>query len=284
MESRVPGFDPRVVPSYRLVTDAVHRHGGRIFLQLQHWSGQDVGITSGIIYDKAPPLGPSAGPAVAYRANYTTCKALEIEEIDDIVESFGVTTELAREGGFDGVELHAAHGYALLHNFLSPFYNQRTDEYGGSFDNRLRFVLRVLARVRAAAAGAMAVGIRLVTEDYVEGGLSAADVQEIARRLEGAGAGDFIDPSVHGYAGPAVVPTLYDRPGTYVQPASVIRRGLTRTPVFATGRIVSPAMAEAILADGLADFVGMTRQLLCDPETPAKALAGELEDIRACTG
>lgn len=284
MESHVPGFDPRVLPSYRRLTDAVHRHGARVFLQLQHWSGQNVGITSGLLYDKAPPLGPSAGPAVGYRAHYATCKTLEIEEIDEIVEAFGVTTALAREGGFDGVELHAAHGYALLHNFLSPFYNQRTDEYGGSLDNRLRFVLRVLARVRAAAAGAIAVGIRLVTEDYVEGGLSAADVQEIARRLEAAGAVDFIDPSVHGYAGPPVVPTLYDPPGTYVQPAAAIRRALSRTPVFATGRIVSPALAESILGEGLADFVGMTRQLLCDPETPAKALAGDLEDIRACTG
>jgi 2,4-dienoyl-CoA reductase-like NADH-dependent reductase (Old Yellow Enzyme family) len=243
-----------------------------------------VGIASGLLFDKAPPLGPSEGPAVGYRAHYTTCKALELDEIDEIVESLGVTAALARKGGFDGVELHAAHGYALLHTFLSPFYNHRTDEYGGSLDNRLRFVLRVLERVRAATGGSLAVGIRLVTEDYVETGLSPEDVHEIARRLEAGNAVDLIDPSVHGCAGPPVVPTLYDPPGTYVEAAAAMRRVLARTPVFATGRIVSPVMAEAMLANGLADFVGMTRQLLCDPETPIKARAGAVEDIRACTG
>ena len=284
LESRVPGFDPRVVRSYRKVTDAVHHGGAKIFVQMQHASGQNIGVDSGLLFDKAPPLAPSAGPSVGYRANYTTAKELERHEIDGIVDAYGISAQHAHDGGFDGVELHLAHGYSLLHTFLSPFYNHRTDEYGGSQDNRMRMVLRVLERVREVAGDSMAVGVRLVAEDFVDGGLTRDDVKDIARRLDAGNWVDFIDVSVHGYAGPTVIPTLYDPLNAFLPYAASIKRVSTRTPVFVTGRIIHPTTAESILADGDADFIGMTRQLLADPETPLKAKAGKVDDIRHCVG
>jgi 2,4-dienoyl-CoA reductase-like NADH-dependent reductase (Old Yellow Enzyme family) len=187
-------------------------------------------------------------------------------------------------GGFDGIEVHGAHGY-LIHEFLSPKSNHRTDEYGGTLENRMRFCVEVLDSVRGAVGDGVAVGLRLVgDEEQRDGsGLTADDAAEIAARLEDAGLVDFVHVSV-GVSGMGMVRPLYTPHLLGVYAAHTVKKALRDTPVFAVHRILTPDEAEGILERGEADAVTLVRALIADPEWGTKARAGADDTIRRCTG
>ncbi|HYF44570.1 MAG TPA: FAD-dependent oxidoreductase, partial [Acidimicrobiales bacterium] len=204
--------------------------------------------------------------------------------IAEVVESFATSAANAATGGFDGIEVHGAHGY-LIHEFLSPRTNLRDDRYGGSLENRMRFGAEVLAAVRAAVGRDVAVGLRLVgdEEQWDGSGLTADDAAEIAAGYEAMGLVDFLHVSV-GTSGMGMVRTNYARPGLGVTAASTVKAAVSSTPVFAVHRILDPDQAEAILAEGGADGICLVRALIADPDWVDKSATGRAEEIRRCTG
>jgi 2,4-dienoyl-CoA reductase-like NADH-dependent reductase (Old Yellow Enzyme family) len=205
-------------------------------------------------------LAPSA---IAF-PGYDTPREMTLDEIDRVVEDFARAARRALDAGFEVLEIHAAHGY-LLHQFLSPLSNQRTDEYGGSFDNRVRLLLRVVEAVRAAVPDTTPVLVRISATDWAEGGWDADDSVTLAKRLREAGV-DLIDVSTGGNV-PAEIPV---EPGYQVQFARRIRSEAD-IPTGAVGLITEPKQAEEILADGNADVVLLARAMLRDPHWALRA-------------
>jgi len=274
MPNNAIAWDPVVIPHFEKVTDPIHDHGALAFLQLAHNGGVNFGTWS-----KLPALAPSNV------VNSTEApKVLEKREIRELVAAFARSARNAVAGGFDGIEIHAAHGY-LIHEFLSPRSNLRSDDYGGSLENRMRFAVEVLEAVRREAGRSVAVGIRLVgdEESYDGSGLRAADAAEIAAQLEALGLVDFINVSI-GTSGIGMVRPLYVKHlcGTYA--SKVVKEAVQHTPVFAVHRILTPAEAEGILEREEADGITVVRALIADPDWPAKAERGDAASIRLCTG
>jgi len=210
-------------------------------------------------------------------------------EIREVADGHGRTAHNLKLAGVDGIEIHAAHGY-LLQEFMSPLSNQRRDEYGGSLGNRLRFTIEVIDAVRESVGSEYPVGMRLSGDEFTPGGLDIEAMKEIAVRLVARGL-DFLSISMstyRGYSYATMIPDMAFSPGAFVYLAAEIRRALhhagTPVPIMAVGRIIEPAQAEAILAEGQADMVTMTRALLADPELPKKAREGRADEIRQCIG
>jgi 2,4-dienoyl-CoA reductase-like NADH-dependent reductase (Old Yellow Enzyme family) len=267
-------WDPAAVAHFRRVTDQVHEHGALVLLQLAHNGGVNHATWSRL------PVW-SAGGVAGHLEPATT---ITTEQIDEVVEHFGRSAANAAAGGFDGIEVHGAHGY-LIHEFLSPVSNRRDDAYGGSRANRLRFAIKVLQAVRTAVGPQRVVGIRLVgdEENRSGGGLGPDDCAEIAAELAGRGLVDFVNVSIGtsgtGMVRPIYVPHLIGVPAT-----AVVKRAVADVPVFAVHRILTPDEAEGILERGDADAVTMARSLIADPDWANKAAAGRTDEIRACTG
>ncbi|MEM6548683.1 MAG: FAD-dependent oxidoreductase [Pseudomonadota bacterium] len=267
-----------VVEGYGRLAEAIHAEGGRFLIQLGH-AGATVNDTDA----GRPLLAPSP---VMSRLVRETPKEMSLGEIDEVVAAFGAAARRVREGGLDGVEILGAFGY-LVGAFLSPYSNTRTDAYGGSLENRLRFALRVIDAAREGVGPDRVLGLRLPGDERVEGGLTAGDLQEIGARLAATGKLDHLN---------VIAGTNYDRKGRmehwaptpaphgeFVPLAAGIKARVA-IPVFTTGRITDPRMAEQILARGDADMVGMTRAQISDPDLVAKLMAGQAEDIRPCVG
>jgi mycofactocin system FadH/OYE family oxidoreductase 2 len=268
-------YDEAIVPASRPITEGVHGHGGRIFVELFH-----IGQASNTRLYGRPSLAPSSVPSVVAG---TTPKAMEREDIAAAIDGFARATRNAREAGYDGVELHATHGY-LLAEFLSPFFNHRTDEYGGSLENRMRLVLEVLDACRRTVGRDYVIGIRLVGDELLPGGLTLDDTVEIARRLAATGQLDFFDVDVgshHNYH--VTMSPMYGAPGFNLPFSAAIREVVDPLPVLcAPGRLTDPREAERVLRDGQADMVGLGRALISDAEWAAKAREGRHDDIRHC--
>lgn len=272
MVNNADAWDEESIPHFRKVSGPIHDGGALAFLQLAHNGGVNFGTWS-----KLPAWAPSDV------VNSTEApKVIEREEIAEVVAAFARSARNAVEGGFDGVEIHAAHGY-LIHEFLSPRSNQRTDEYGGSLENRMRFCCEVLRAVRAAVGQGIAVGVRLVGDEGPSGALGPKDAGEIGARLEELGLVDFVDVSV-GLSGLGMVRPLYAKHGFGVYAARAVKDAVRATPVFAVHRILVPEEAEAILERGDADAITVVRALIADPQWPEKARAGRAQAIRRCTG
>ncbi|MBX3025301.1 FAD-dependent oxidoreductase [bacterium] len=272
MANNACAWRPEAVPHFRAVSGAVRAHGALAFLQLAHNGGVNQGPWS-----KQPAWAPSA-----VANSLEPPKPMEPEDIAAVIAGFADSARHAAAGGFDGVELHAAHGY-LLHEFLSPRSNRRDDAYGGSLEHRLRLTVEVLEAVRAAVGPRIAVGLRLVGDEETPGGLTADDAAAVAARLEAGGLVDFLDVSV-GISGIGMVRPLYVPHAFASYAARAVKAAVARTPVFTVHRILEPAEAEAILARGDADAVTLVRALIADPEWPAKARRGATAEIRRCTG
>jgi mycofactocin system FadH/OYE family oxidoreductase 2 len=277
------GF-PRVAWAYlrealdadRHLTEAVHEHDAVIFAQLNHFG---VNASSDSADDLRVLWGPSAVKSPAYGE---TPKAMEQEDIREVVEWWGRSAELSREGGFDGTEVHISHSY-LLHQFLSPLYNKRTDEYGGSFENRLRFAREVIEEVRRRVGSDWVVGVRISLSDFIPGALDVEDAIRVAQELEGDGRIDYVNVTAAGYHNiwRAIEPS--DVPDGYlVELTAKVKSSLAELPVFAVGGIKDAALAEKIVADGKADMVAMTRAQIADPEFASKAREGREGDIVHC--
>ncbi len=269
----IHGFDPHVIPAYRRMTRAVHEHGTRMFAQINH-----NGMQASSIYSHRPVLGPSPLPDPIHRE---MCKELEPEEIAEIVRGFALVARHVREGGFDGAELQSSHS-SLIRQFFSLYYNRRIDAYGGSLENRMRFVLEVIQAVRAEIGRDFTLGIRLCGDELIPAGLTLDDVREIAKRLEAAGQLDFINTSIGEFHNLYMVEGSMHTPPGYQLFVSAGIREVVKLPVFCTGRIKDPVQAERILREGLADMVDVVRGQICDPAFTRKAREGRTESIRLC--
>ncbi len=269
----IHGFDPHVIPAYRRMTRAVHEHGARMFAQINH-----NGMQASSIYSRRPVLGPSPLPDPIHRE---MCKEVEQEEITEIVRGFALVARHVREGGFDGAELQSSHS-SLIRQFFSPYYNRRTDAYGGSLENRMRFVLEVIEAVRAEIGRDFTLGIRLCGDELIPAGLTLDDVREIAKRLEATGQLDFINTSIGEFHNLYMVEGSMHTPPGYQLFVSAGIREVVKLPVFCTGRIKDPVQAERILREGLADMVDVVRGQICDPAFTRKAREGHTESIRLC--
>ncbi len=270
--------DRHIEPLSRLA-DAIHKHGSKIFIQLHHPGRETVSALLG----GQPVVAPSAIPCKYLQQN---TRALTTEEVKELTSQFAEGAVRARKAGCDGVELHAAHGY-LLQQFLSPYTNKREDEYGGSFENRLRIVTEIIEKIRAACGEEFPVGVRLsveefldqtgVTEDYIH----IQDGVKIAAALEKTGI-DFLDVSCG----------LYETGMTCVEPISFgqgWRRDLiaavksrVKIPVIGVSAIREPEEAEKFLEDGIEDFVSMGRAWLADEEWGRKVREGRESELRKC--
>ena len=273
-EYAVFGYDAAVVDGYRVIADAVHRHGALALAHLTH-----SGMQGSSHYSQLPLWAPSPVPEVNSRE---LPQAMDADDIAAVIEGFRLAARYAIEGGLDGVELNAGQD-SLIRQFLSPLTNQRGDEYGGSLDNRLRFARQIVESVRNELGRDAIVGLRLVGDEYAPwAGIKPEDAAEIARRLAEDGLLDFISVTSGSiYTGHITRPGLYQPPGFAVHLAAGIKAAVA-LPVFAQGSIVDPAMAAQLLAAGQADAVEMTRALIADPELPIKLRQGRTDDIRPC--
>jgi 2,4-dienoyl-CoA reductase-like NADH-dependent reductase (Old Yellow Enzyme family) len=271
-------WDPACIPGLRLVADAVHRQGALALVQLSHNGGVVPGGWS-----KLPALAPS--PIAQYEE---PPKPMTIDEIDEIVDAFATSAVHCAEAGLDGVEIHAAHGY-LIHQFLTPLLNHRTDDYGGSFDNRLRFGTRVLEAVRSRVPADFVVGIRLVGDEEMwdKSGLTPDDCAAVGARWAGDGLVDFVNVSV-GQSGVGMVRPMYSRKLLGVDATATVTAAVhAANPdvmTFAVHRIVEPEEAESVLERGAADAVCLVRALIADPDWVGKVAGRRRAEIRKCVG
>lgn len=272
-EKLIDAFDPRVIPGYRKITYEVHRHGGKIFAQLNH-NGQQASSA----YSRIPIWGPSSIPDPLFRE---IPKAMEKEDIREVIRGFALVAEHAMKGGFDGCEVQSSHA-SLLRQFMSPLTNERVDEYGGSFENRLRFTVEVMSALRRVTGRHVALGIRLSGDELVDGGLTLADMKKVAAYLCELKLVDFINTSIANFSNLYMVEGSMHVPLGYGTFISAGLKEVANVPVFAAGRINAPAQAERILAAGQADLVCIARGQICDAEFAKKAMEGRHEEIRQC--
>ncbi|MFB3814105.1 MAG: FAD-dependent oxidoreductase [Terriglobales bacterium] len=269
-------YDEKLIPAFRAMTNAVHEHGAAIIQQVGHCGRQ-------ALIGQRISVAPSAIPCRIFDWLPVTPKELEVEEIQQLVELWGKSARNVRESGYDGVEIHSAYGNYLLSGFLSPYSNKRTDQYGGSLENRMRIVFDVIDSVRKYVGDDYVVGMQLNGDDYTPGGLDIEDYKEIARLIDETGKIDYITVKAGSYWVPnMIIPDMQHPLGMWVPNASAIKEVVQKAFVFTVGRINDPVFAEKVLADGHADMVAMTRAHIADPEIVNKAKEGRLEDIRPC--
>ena len=273
-EKLIHGFHPEVVPGYRRITDAVHRHGTPIFAQINHNGGQGSGM-----YSRLPVWAPSAVADPLFRE---VPKAVEHREIAEIVAGYALVAGHCQAGGFDGIELQCSHS-SIVRGFLSPAMNVRTDAYGGSLANRARLLLEVVAAVRETIGREMALGVRLCGDELIDGGTTIDDAVEVARLVEEQGLTDYINTSI-GVATASlfmIEASMQVPPGYALFIPSALRKAV-ELPVVGVGRFKDPLQAERALAEGHCDLVGVVRGQIADADFAAKARAGLAEDIRLC--
>jgi len=260
------------VAGFRKLAREIHEGGARAGIQLVHTGRRGDPAIIG-----CHPIGPSPIPCPVRQL---IPRELKGEEIPELAQAFVAAAGRAREGGFDLICLHMAHG-TLLHQFLTPLANQRHDEYGRDLEGRMRLPLMVVRGVRESLGPGMVLSCRISSEDGVEGGLRLADTSRIAEELRRAGA-DLIDVSF-GTQGsvPLTSPTQEAPFGCFVPFAEKIRRA-AGAPVITAGKIWDPALAEEILRSEKADLIALSRPLLADPDLPRKWKEGRLDEVRPC--
>jgi 2,4-dienoyl-CoA reductase-like NADH-dependent reductase (Old Yellow Enzyme family)/thioredoxin reductase len=263
-------YRDNVVEAFKPVVEEIHQAGARIIAQVWH-PGK-----STLVYSVKEVVSSSAIPSPAYGGRP---RALTVGEIRELVRSYAEGAARMRKAGLDGVEIHCAHGYLPL-QFMSPLQNVRTDEYGGSEENRIRFPLEVIKAVRQEVGDDYTVGIRITGDELTPGGLTLSDMKRITPQLVASGKLDYVNVSLGGYN---VIAPMGTPHGAYVYLSEGIKE-VVKVPVFCIGRIVDPIMAEEILSRKRADMVGMTRANMADPGLANKAKEGRLGDIRPCIG
>lgn len=259
--------DDHEIESHRAVCQAVHDAGGRIALQLLH-AGR---------YAKVPEcVGPSAQRA---RINRYEPRVLDSAEVWDVIAQFVRAAELAKNAGYDGVEIMGSEGY-LINEFISPRTNDRGDEFGGDLDGRLRLPVEIVRQVRERVGTNFLLIYRISAIDLVEDGLNGGEITELARRVETAGA-DIINTGVGWHE--SAVPTIAASVPRAAWAFAVRRvKAAVTVPVIASNRINDPDVAENLLAAGDADLISMARPLLADPDFAHKVRAGRSDEINTC--
>lgn len=274
----IAAYDKRIVGAYQKIADRLHQYDTKVIAQLFH--GGRVVVSSS--YRNAA-LAPSAVPT--FRLG-SMPKPMSIDEIEEVIDGFAISAQLAKEGGLDGVEVCCSHGY-LPSQFWSKETNKRTDKYGGSFENRMRFVVEIYKRIWEKVGKDFTVGIRLSSDEMTMDGLKMVDTIGICEYLSEQVRLDYISVvagSASTYMGSTHIVPPSPEKHAYLAPQGFDIRMATGIPTFTTGRIIDPVEAEKMIATGKADIVGMTRALITDPEMPNKAKNGQGNLIDACLG
>ena len=267
-----------MVPDLNRLVERVQAHGARIFLQLCHGGRQSKPDLIG-----GRPIAPSS-----VSEGGTPPREMTVEEIGDVVDAFGRASERAMWAGFDGVELHGAHGY-LISEFFSDYTNRRTDGYGGDLYSRTRFAREVLAKVREYVGPGYPVGIRISGDEYLrtkgpefEGkGIVVEDAVQIARTMVDAGVAYVHVSACLGLTSEYAAPPMYLPQGYNVHLAAAVKEQV-EVPVITVGGITTPDLADRIVAEDKADLVAFGRALIADPYLARKASEGRAEEIRTC--
>lgn len=264
-------YNDDCIPALKKMVARVKRYDTLFGVQLMHGGRQSY------LPEK---VAPSAIPAPAVVKGEV--RALEIHEIKELVSCFGDSAQRCQKAGFDFVELHAAHGY-LINQFMAPNSNIRDDEYGGSFENRTRFLFEIIQDIQKKAGKDFPIGIRINGNDYIENGWQLKDTVKTAPMLEKQGAVYLhVSGGVYGST-ELTIPPMYTSHGCFVHLAREVKKQVT-IPVVAVGRIKYPDHADVIIGNKDADMVAFGRSFLADPNYPEKARKGELPQIRPCIG
>lgn len=279
-DNQIELFTDDAIPGFRKMADAVHEAGGTLFGQLLH-SGKDAGGSS----DGSRPVTYSAS-AVRNEKLHTMPRALSVREIGQVVAGYASAARRVQIAGLDGVEIVANHGY-LPAQFLTESMNCRTDEYGGTAENRFRFLQEVCIAIRAEVGSSFAVGVRMSVADLDNSGLEADQSLLAMQRLEQSRIVDYFHLVVG--SGPTLGGRMHivapmAMPAGYLMPFAEMAKRVLKSPVIATGRFNTPHLAENAIAKGAADAVGMTRAMICDPQIARKVVEHRIDDIRACIG
>ena len=273
-EKLIHGFHREVIPGYRAITQAVHRHRVPVFAQINHNGGQ-----ASSMYSRLPVWAPSAVADPLFRE---VPKAIDHAEITEVVAGYALVAEHCAEGGFDGIELQCSHS-SIVRGFLSPATNRRDDAYGGSLANRARLLVEIVAAVRKVVGNRLALGVRLCGDELIEGGTTIDEAVEVARIVEATAQVDYINTSI-GVATASlfmIEASMHIPPGYAMFIPAAIRKAVD-LPVVGVGRFKDPLQAERALQDGHCDLVGVVRGQIADPDFAAKARAGATDDIRLC--
>jgi 2,4-dienoyl-CoA reductase-like NADH-dependent reductase (Old Yellow Enzyme family)/thioredoxin reductase len=264
--------DDKYIPALKKLADVIHEVDGKIVLQLSHAGKEALPYFTGMA-----TVAPSAIPSPLTKE---MPREMTVEEIRATVNKFADGAERAAKAGFDGVEIHMAHGY-LANQFFSPESNKRTDDYGGDTARRSRFGREIVEAIRKRVPPHYPVICRISADEYTDTGLKLEESKEIAVILEKAGA-SAIHVSACNYASAFYnIPCYYLDEGCFVHLAAGVKSAV-KIPVLAVGRIVNPAMAEAVLRENKADLVVFGRTLIADPHFPNKVKEGRLDDVRVC--
>ncbi len=242
--------------------------GAKVVVQLNHAGRQTPGWVN------SSPLAPSAVAAVKFLKAFGKPRAATTGELEEVIAKFARAAQRVEAAGFDGVQLHAAHGY-LMSQFLSPLTNQRTDEYGGSVANRARLLVRTLNAVRASVSPGFCVGVKLNTADFMRGGMTEDEAVEVAQQLDACGL-DFLELSGGSYEAPASfgVGAVRSQREAYFLGFAERVRSTVRAPVLLTGGFRSAAAMNAALQSAAVDLVGLARPMAIEPELPLRLLEG----------
>jgi 2,4-dienoyl-CoA reductase-like NADH-dependent reductase (Old Yellow Enzyme family) len=272
---------PENIAAFRVFTDAIHAAGGKIFGQVFYWWG---GFGQ---WQPLSPPAPSMGPSTrqfGYNDRTASTHAMNHEEIHSMHAALRQTGRHMREAGFDGLLLHGSHA-GLIEQFLSPYFNERSDEYGGSFENRMRFMVESLEAAREGAGPDLAIGIRINCDELLPGGYGTDTAREAVKTICARGLVNYIDLDVgvepqqfyHG------MPTSFSEKQPYRRYVEAVRGAAGNVPVLSVlGRVTSVAEAEAAIAAGVCDVAGAARQLIAEPQFIQNARAGKEAQSRIC--
>lgn len=273
-EKLIHAFNPAVIPGYRQITAAVHAEGTPILAQINHNGGQSSGM-----FTRLPVWAPSSVADPMFRE---VPKAVELEDIQEIIAGYAQVAYHTQLGGFDGVELQCSHS-SIVRQFLSRHNNLRTDGYGGGLEQRMRLLREIIAAIRARVGRDYVLGVRLCGDELIRDGIVLDEAVAAARILEADGQIDYINTSI-GTATHTlymIEASMHIPPGYALFISSAIRKAV-RLPVIGVGRIKDPIQAERVLQEGHADLVGIVRAQIADPEFARKSRENRVEDIRLC--
>jgi 2,4-dienoyl-CoA reductase-like NADH-dependent reductase (Old Yellow Enzyme family) len=278
----MPIYDPECIPRYRSLAEKVHPHDTKVFVQLFHCGVQDPGNER--LENWHAPIGPSAKPSPVY---LRVAKPMDKDDIAAAIEGFATSAANMKEAGIDGVEIGGGHGY-LLGQFLSPIYNERDDEYGGSLENRCRIVIEIAEAIRDRVGPDYPIGIRVSYDEFMgEVGVDADDGDEIVRILNATGLFDYFNVSgityhtFHFLAAPMTAQKDAHFVPNAVRAKKVVEN---KIPVLVASVIKDIDRCAQVIGDGEADLVGMTRAHIADPNIVKKAQEGKKDEIRRCVG
>jgi mycofactocin system FadH/OYE family oxidoreductase 2 len=273
-ERLIKAYDESVIPGYQELTRRLHAHGTPVLAQINHNGGQ-----ASSIYTRLPVWAPSPVADPLFRE---VPKEMEPADIAAAVGAYARVARHVRDGGFDGAELQASHS-SLLRQFLSPYANRRSDNYGGSVEKRARIVREIIEAIRVEVGRDFVLGIRIPGDEFIDGGLTLEHSVQTVRILNRDGLLDYFNTSL-GTATHTlymVEGSMHLPPGYQLYTAAALRE-VTDLPVVGVGRIKDPVQAEQVLASGVCDLIGMVRQQIAEPETARKAREGRVEEIRLC--